>query len=81
MDYPVCTVAGAANGDSVKLAVSGGWSFPVAAECTRFTSPDTIMESVPHAVKDDALAASDYRRALLRQAVEAVLLSMEVMPE
>ena len=81
VDYPVCTVAGTSNGDSVKLAVSGGWNFPVVAECTRFTPPDTIVESVPHAVKGDALAASDYRRALLRQAVETVLLSMEVMPE
>jgi CO/xanthine dehydrogenase FAD-binding subunit len=81
VDYPVCTVAGAADGDSVRLAVSGAWDFPVVADCTSFTPPEKIVADVPHAIKDDAVAASDYRGALLLQAVEKVLLSLEVMPE
>ncbi|MBL3539370.1 FAD binding domain-containing protein [Aminivibrio sp.] len=80
VDYPLCSGAAVRDGETVDIALSGVFDYPVALSAAAVTPPEKVAESLPHRVREDALAGAGYRKALLVQVLEDILLSLEVLP-
>lgn len=80
VDYPLCHGAAVRDGEMVGIALTGVFDYPVGLSAAAVTPPEKIAESLPHRVREDALAGAEYRKALLGQVLEDILLSLEVVP-